>query len=139
MDALTLVRQQVEGLYALCLMLESPNYVTCYVQDYWKKRYVDYLLAFEETRALPRFAAMQPGVPFALQQLARLFGITEAQIFTIEHDEIGRSLPSGMIKQQIQPFPTQVGRSRRLLPVAGARCWSGSIRNIAICVRSSMD
>jgi hypothetical protein len=71
-------------------MLESPEHVTCYVQDYWKKRYVDYLLAFEETRALARFAAMQPTVPPALKQLGRLFGITDAQAYTIEHEELGR-------------------------------------------------
>jgi hypothetical protein len=105
-DALALVRLQLEGLYALCLMLESPDHVTCYVQDYWKKRYVDYLLTFEETRALSRFAAMQPTVPFALQQLGRLFGITDAQAYTIEHEELGRPLPPGVSKQPIQPFPT---------------------------------
>jgi hypothetical protein len=105
-DALALVRLQLEGLYALCLMLENPDYVTCYVQDYWKKRYVDYLLAFEETRALPRFTTMKPSVPSALQQLAALFGVTDAQAYTVAHEELGHPLPPGVSAQAIQPFPT---------------------------------
>ena len=43
-----------EGLYAVCLMLESSRYVDCYLQDYWHKLYVQFLLQKEECKLLPR-------------------------------------------------------------------------------------
>src|SRR5690242_1498711 len=49
---------------------------------------------------------MQPRVPYGLQQLAAIFGVTDAQAFTIEHEELGRPLPPGVTKQSISPFPT---------------------------------
>jgi hypothetical protein len=33
-DALALARLQLEGLYALCLMFESPQYVDCFRRSY---------------------------------------------------------------------------------------------------------
>ena len=49
-DALLLARVQLEGVFSLCLMLEDPQYVTAYVQDHWRKQYVEYLIAMEETK-----------------------------------------------------------------------------------------
>lgn len=42
-DALLLARVQLESLFSLCLMLEDPRYVTVYVQEHWRKQYVEYL------------------------------------------------------------------------------------------------
>ncbi|MGO4879305.1 MAG: hypothetical protein ACLP59_00610 [Bryobacteraceae bacterium] len=90
-DVLALARLQLECLYAICLMLEDPKYVTHYMQDYWRKKYVKYLLEREETKNLPR---LKPHFDFGaarqmLMDLGRQFGVAEAQIMTVESEELG--------------------------------------------------
>jgi hypothetical protein len=60
----------------------------------------------EETKALPRWNEFALKSPFWLTQLRDQFGITQEQQLTIEHEELGISLPSGFVKHLIPHFPT---------------------------------
>lgn len=108
-DALALARLQLECLYALCLMFEDAQYVDHYTQDYWKKQYVSYLLAREEVMALPRLLDFVSNTPVELIQLGLHFGVTMAQIATVELQELGKPLPPGVSHQAIPKFPTPGG------------------------------
>ena len=105
-DALALARLQLEGLYAVCLMFESPEYVDRFRRDYWRKRYVQYLLMREETLDLPRYQPAASAPPVDLISLGLHFGLTNAQVCTVDHEELGIPLPPGVSKQSIAPFPT---------------------------------
>jgi len=105
-DALLLARVQLECLFSLCLMLEDPKYVTAYVQDHWRKQYVEYLIAKEETKLLSRY---QPENTPQLQRLVMLgqqFGIAPAHIHTVDKEELGIPMPAGMAEEPVRPFPT---------------------------------
>lgn len=105
-DALFLARVQLEGLFSFGLMLEDPKYVTTYVQDHWRKQYVEYLLAKEEAKLLARYGG------FATPELQRLvilgnqFGITAAHIHTVDKEELDIPMPVGLAEAPIRPFPT---------------------------------
>jgi hypothetical protein len=107
-DTLPLARLQFEGLFAVCLMLEDPKYVTQYLQDHWKKRYVLYLLNKEETQQLPRAQTyFKSGeLQRELDQLASVWGISATQRATIDAREIGLPLPVGVAPDKIPDFPT---------------------------------
>jgi hypothetical protein len=107
-DTLPLARLQLECLYAVCLMLEDAKYVDQYLQDYWKKRYVQYLLNRHETQSIPRAQDVwQTGqLAMELKDLGDLVGITAEQQATVEHEELGTPLPVGIAKTPIPLFPT---------------------------------
>ena len=105
MDALALARLQLEGLYALCLMFESPQYVDCFRRYYWRTTYVQYLLMREEVLGLPRFQELASATPVDLIRLGLHFGVTHAQLCTVENEELGMPLPSGVHKESIARFP----------------------------------
>jgi hypothetical protein len=46
------------------------------------------------------------GIPIDLIRLGLHFGVTSAQICTVELEELGKPLPAGMTEQRIRPFPT---------------------------------
>lgn len=101
-------------------MLEGSKHVDCYTQDHWRKRFVQHLLAREETLALPRFHERASATPVDLIRLGLHFGITQAQIFTVEFEELGRPLPAGVNKQTIPRFPTP-GKAVRQIPSGDKR------------------
>lgn len=105
-DALALARLQLEGLYALCLMFESPQYVDCFRRYYWRTAYVQYLLMREEVLSLPRFEELASETPVDLIRLGLHFGVTNAQMCTVENEELGKPLPPGVHKEPISRFPT---------------------------------
>jgi hypothetical protein len=106
-NALVLARLQLEGLYVFCLMLESPDWVDCYLRDGWKKMYVYFLLQREETKNLSRFDDYsQTEAPTNLENLRVLLRITDAQQQTIDRDELGVPLPAGVGEEKIDWFPT---------------------------------
>lgn len=77
-----------------------------YVQDYWRKKYVRYLLVREECS---RFADQQEYLANALPSLVNLrnlFGITAAQQATVDMEELGTQLPTGITAKGLPHFPT---------------------------------
>ena len=106
-DALTLARLPLEGLYTLCLMFENASWVDGYLQDGWKKQYVRLLLEREETKNLPRFNEFFTELaPANLNILRQINGITDAQVATIDHQELGATMPEGTAQERISRFPS---------------------------------
>ena len=105
-DALALARLPLEALYNVCMFTESVDWVDVYVQDGWKKQYVQYLLQASETRNLDRFTqATDTGIR-RLTALRDLVGITPAQMATIEHEQLQTEMPAGLDEEPIPRFPT---------------------------------
>lgn len=115
-DGLSLARGPLEGLFSICLMLESPRWVDCYMQDGWKKQYERFLLQKEETKRLARFDdySNRSG-PRNLEILRRLLGIAEEQVATLYADVMGEPMPKGVKRAHTPPFPTP-GRVLGFLP-----------------------
>jgi len=114
-DGLSLARIPVEGLFSICLMLEGPQWVDCYLRDGWKKQYVRFLLQREETKLLKRFDDFSNRTgPRNLDLLRQILGISEAEVATIYFDEIGTSMPGGMKRATIEQFPTPAGVLARI-------------------------
>lgn len=122
-DALALARLQLEGLYSICLMLEDPKYVDCYLQDHWKKRYLTYLLAREEMKDLPRGIESEQTLEpmIALLKLREIFGVTSSQQFTIDQDELGTPMPSAFGRETIPKFPMPSGIIHLMQPGSDKR------------------
>jgi hypothetical protein len=87
-------------------MLEDPKYVIVYVQDHWRKQYVEYLIAKEETKLLSRYQPLDTPELQRLMRLGQQFGIASAHMHTVDNEELGIPMPLGMAKEPIQPFPT---------------------------------
>jgi hypothetical protein len=105
-DALVLARLQLEGLYTICLFIESPENVNRFVREAWKRQYIRYLLVREETSRLPRFAEMDVPELSRLLKLASVWGITEEERLTIEYRELHTTPPAGFVPKPIAQFPT---------------------------------
>lgn len=108
-DALAVARLAVEDLYALCLMFEAPRYVSDYLQDGWRKAYVQLLLEGRETKNLERFDEYCSTAPARLDGLRRMLGISDAQVAGVHRDELGVAMPKGLIYQYVPRFPTPGG------------------------------
>jgi hypothetical protein len=106
-DAMPLVRTQLDSLYAICLLVEAPSYLSVYLKDSWKKLYIRFLLQREECRGLGRFSKYlnEQALP-NLERMASLIGISRDEILTINCDELAQSPPSGFIPMRISRFPT---------------------------------
>lgn len=105
-DALVLARLQLEGLYNLCLLYESPDWVTKFQHEAWMRQYTRWMLYREETKAIDRFKKKVDGEYPRLMSLMQIWGITNEQRLTIEFREMEVDPPAGFVPQPIQPFPT---------------------------------
>lgn len=107
-DALVLARLQMEGLYTLCLLLEDASYVNRYLQDGWRKKYVQFLLQKEECKDLQRFDDFSQNVgPYWMKALRDYAGVTDLQQATVDTEELGTPLPA--TPHKIDRFPTPMG------------------------------
>jgi len=106
-DAMSLVRTQLESLYAICLLVESPTYLSVYLKDSWKKLYIRFLLQREECQSLGRFSKYinEQAIPI-LEQMASLIGVSPDEMLTIDYDELGQSPPPGFVPKRISKFPS---------------------------------
>jgi hypothetical protein len=105
-DALTLARVQLEILYMMCLMFQDSAYVTAYLQEGWSKQYSQFLLKKEECGSLPRFDKYVNLTPKFFEVMRDFLGITVEQQITIDHYELGVSLPPNTPEMPIPSFPT---------------------------------
>jgi hypothetical protein len=105
-DALSLLRLQFEGLFTICLMLEGASYVDAYLQDYWRKRYVQYLLVREECSGLSNHQEYLTNALPGLVNLRNHFGISADQQATVDLEELGTPLPPSLKAQKLAHFPT---------------------------------
>ena len=87
-------------------MLEDPQWVEIYIKDGWKKTYKRFLLEKEEFGHLPRWVEGLKELQPHVDNLTSISGVTEAERRTVEKEELGISLPSGMGEVAIPQFPT---------------------------------
>jgi hypothetical protein len=106
-DAVALARMQLEALYSVCLLVQGPSFVDIYVKSFWRDAYVIYLLDREERQGLPRFSEYlnQTALPL-MEQLRQASGVTDEEKATVELEELGTPLPTGMQLVKIRSFPT---------------------------------
>ncbi len=105
-NVMPLVRAQVETLYAICLIIESPEALTNYEKDGWKKLFVRHIAMREECRRLPRVVKGLADVEEWLEKLRTFSGVTDVEKQTVEAQELGVPLPSGTKPVAISAFPT---------------------------------
>ena len=105
-SSMSVVRSQVETLYAICLVIERPEMLDDYLKDGWKKLFVRHILMREECPALPRVTQGLRDVEPWLEQMRIVSGVTEVEKQTVEADELGIPLPSGVAPVRISSFPT---------------------------------
>jgi hypothetical protein len=105
-NAMSLVRAQVETLYAMCLIVEDPNSLSLYLKDGWKKMYIQYLLRREECVGLPRVAAELQPHAIHIERFRVASGVTVAEQQTIDEEELGIARPPGTVQAHIGQFPT---------------------------------
>jgi hypothetical protein len=106
-DALPLARMQLEALYSVCLMVQSPTFVDIYLKSWWRDVYVQFVLDRQERQGLPRFSEYinKTGMP-VLEELRTASGVTDDEKATVELEELGTPLPSGLKEVKIKSFPT---------------------------------
>jgi len=124
-NALALARLQLEALFSVCLMMQDSSFVDHYVKSFWRDNYVRFLLVRAECKGLSRFDEYlnQTG-PRALEALQQGAGVTDEEKATVEFEELGAPIPTGMNEAKISRFPspmrviakvTDSGRKRMLM------------------------
>ena len=105
-DALVLARLQLEGLYTVCLLIESPNNVDRFVHEAWKRQYIRWMLNQRETETLPQFAADNDKDYERLMFMKGVWKVSDRQQETITYYEQGIPNPPGFTPEVIGQFPT---------------------------------
>jgi len=113
-DAMPLVRSQLEKLFGICLMVEDASAVDDYLRNEWKLLYIRDLLMREECQDLPEEMLVLDKQAASLEQLRALAGVSEEEKETIKSEEIGVPLPLGLQRRSIRKFPTPAGVLDRL-------------------------
>jgi hypothetical protein len=123
-DALSLARLQVEGLFTICLLIEGSAWVDSFLRDGWKKQFVRYLLIEHETEYLPRFDPNAHVLDLSrLVKFRNVCSVSLAQMHTLAHEQTQVPMPAGTVPEKIPGFPTPsgvigklpVGTKRRML------------------------
>ena len=116
-DALAIARLQLETLYNLCFLLQSPENVRLFLKASWKKKYTRFLLQRAETIRFPRFAEFtQDTGPETLEKLRGACFVTEDERRTINDDQLGPPFGPTARRVEILNFPTPFKVIERLPP-----------------------
>jgi hypothetical protein len=106
-DALAIARLQVESVYTICYLLQGPENVRLLLKNFWKKKYIRFLLHREEHVNLPRFDDYYKikGADL-IDKLQGASFVTDAERRTIDYEQPG--FPFGPRPQlvHIPRFPT---------------------------------
>jgi len=105
-DALTIARLQIENLFTICFLLQSPENVRLFLKNAWKKKYVRFLLHRAEHVHLSRFDEYFNVT--GLEMIDKLQGecfVSDQERHTIDFQQLGT--PSGQPPQlvRIEGFP----------------------------------
>lgn len=117
-DAMSLVREQIEKVFTITLLLaDPPRWHAAYLRDDWKRLYEHLLHQRDETSNLERFRGFYSEFAPNLLEKSRIrLGITDKQVKAIEfkYYNHGVELPPDLKGALIHPFPTP-GRVHTLL------------------------
>ncbi len=112
-DAMPLVRSQLEKLFGICLMVEDASALDDYLKNEWKLLYIRYLLMCGECQDLPEVMHVLDKQAASLERLRALVGVSEEEKDTIKSEALGVSAP-GLQRRRIRKFPTPAGVLDRL-------------------------
>jgi hypothetical protein len=103
---MSVVRAQVETLYAICLIVEKPCSISDYLRDGWKKLFIRHIAMREECRALPRVTAALAKQKASFEEFRVAAGVTKAEEQALEAEELGTKRPAGVGSAKFAQFPT---------------------------------
>ncbi|MCH8274210.1 MAG: hypothetical protein IH851_05420 [Armatimonadetes bacterium] len=130
-DALSLVREQIEKVFIVSLLLDDPEkWTRVYVRDGWQKGYKIFVLEREETKDLKRFQEWntQSG-PTLWEGFRRGIGITEVERDATEFIALNPrdTMPSDLQDHVIERFPSPsvrvAGRAREDIMKKVLKLW----------------
>jgi len=117
-DAMLLVRDQLEKVFTITLLLSDPSkWMRVYSQDDWRRAYERHLYERSEKANLARFDEYHGVIaPPALEKLRLGLGISDGQKEWVEfkYNNPGRDLPEALRGNKILEFPT-AGLARKEL------------------------
>lgn len=131
-DATSLAREQIEKVFVIAILLESPRYWTMrYLKDDWRRQYERYLLDKDERGALPRFSGFLDGYASEHMDKERLqLGVTEGERDYVEfvYNNPGITVPSHLTPHSeiMARFPTPAGVIKKVSDATledGLRRW----------------
>lgn len=107
-DALSLVREQIEKLFALQLVCEDSNkWVPVYLKDGWRKAYLMFLHEQAEVAELPRFQEFITNHgPHCMEQLRLGYGVTDDEKEVVELKAARQPVPPSLKPHELEEFPT---------------------------------
>lgn len=109
-DAMSLVREQIEKIFVISLLLDNPSkWTEVYIKSSWKKDYEGFLLEKQECQHLPRFdqyfKEAEQKLIFMLDQYSSNSTL-ERQAVEFEFNNPGVRLPLRLKAARIEEFPT---------------------------------
>lgn len=108
-DGMSLVREQVEKVFSVCLLLEEPEkWTNVYLKDAWAKLYRSLLQQQLETVSLPRFDQFRDSLgPQHVELMRQQYSITIEEKEYIEHRFLkpGEQLPSHLVGHKVEHYP----------------------------------
>lgn len=109
-DSLSLVREQVERVFLVALILDDPyRWAPVYQRDQWAKMYKLFSVEAEETADLPRFSDFNDNLMPAYLEAIRLeLGISDDERDAIKFAVLspGVTAPSHLVGKMPERFPT---------------------------------
>jgi hypothetical protein len=100
-DALAITRLQLETLYSFCFLLQDADNVSLFLKSAWKKQYIRFLLMREECINISRFDEyVTTHGAQGLDQMRKRIGVTDAEKLTIDSEQLGVPMPSGIMQKK---------------------------------------
>lgn len=113
-DAMPLVRSQLEKLFGICLMVEDASALDDYLKNGWKLLYIRHLLMRAECQDIGDVMHVLDKQDPSLESLRAISGVSEEERETIKSEALGLLLPPGFQRRSIRKFPTPAGVLDRL-------------------------
>jgi len=108
-DALSLVREQIEKVLLVYLLVSDPaKWLPLYLQDGWRAMCRYFRAMRERTSHLPRFTEWNDAIgPRYLDEMRKGLGITDEQVKAFEFllDHPGKELPPKLKPYMMEKFP----------------------------------
>lgn len=118
-DAMSLVREQIEKVFTVALLIYEPDkWTKVYLQDDWRRLYENYLHEKEEKQKLERFNEFHEiFAPEILNKLQHSYEIDEQQKAWVEfkYANTGVDPPRELNEARIKKFPTAGGVRTELM------------------------
>jgi hypothetical protein len=109
-DARSLVREQIEKIFVVALLLEDPpKWIRVYFQDDWRRLHkYEEMLLFKERENLPRFSASDAEATQRYEAWRQFIGVTDEEKelieFRVHHS--GEPAPTHLRGVNVPKFPT---------------------------------